>query len=127
MSLHAVAAVSCVIVCLNIGAASLAAAEDAAAGRAVFDEHCARCHNPDAAGKTYGPSLVGIIGRKAASVEGFEYSDALKKSGLVWTVDALRAWMADNTGLLPGTRMRHVGVNDPLEQDMLLAYLNTLK
>ncbi len=96
------------------------------AGAAVFKEHCSRCHDDNATRQSYGPSLAGIIGRKAATQEGFAYSDALKSSGLVWTEEAVRAWIANNTGLLPGTRMRHVGITDPGEQDTLLAYLKSL-
>lgn len=98
----------------------------AAAGKIMFEHRCRSCHADDLAAKSYGPPLVGVIGRKAASVEGFTYSDALKNSGLVWTEDALRAWMANNTGLMPGTRMRHVGITDPTEQGFLLAYLKSL-
>jgi cytochrome c len=102
-------------------------ADPVAAGAAVFKEHCSRCHDDNATRQSYGPSLVGVIGRKAATQEGFAYSDALKASGLVWTEEAVRAWMANNTGLLPGTRMRHVGITDAHEQDNLLTYLKTLK
>jgi cytochrome c len=51
----------------------------------------------------------------------------MKGSSIVWTEDALRAWMANNDGFMPGTRMRHVGVTDQTEQDFILAYLRTLK
>ncbi len=110
-------------------AAPSAKAEDTQtlAGKLVFAQHCARCHDDDATRKSYGPSLVNVVGRKAGTQDGFAYSEALKKSGLVWTEEALRAWMANNDGLLPGTRMRHVGVTDAGEQSALLAYLGTLK
>lgn len=97
------------------------------AGEIMFEHRCRSCHADDPAKKSYGPSLVGIVGRKAASVEGFTYSDALKGSGIVWTEAALKAWMADNTALMPGTRMRHVGIQDAAEQDFLVAYLKALK
>ena len=97
-----------------------------AAGKIMFDQRCHVCHSSDPASASYGPTLKGVFGRKAASVEGFGYSDALKKSGIVWTEEALRAWMANNTGIMPGTRMRHVGITDVAEQDFLLAYLRSL-
>jgi len=97
-----------------------------AAGHVMFEHRCRVCHADDPSLKSYGPSLVGVIGRKAGTQEGFAYSDALRSSGIVWTPEALRAWMANNTGLLPGTRMRHVGVTDREEQDFLLAYIATL-
>src|SRR6516162_760951 len=64
-----------------------------AAGRQVFEEHCAACHSPRS-GTPYGPSLVGVVGRRAGSVAGFPYSEALKTSGLVWTDDNLLKWIA---------------------------------
>ena len=60
-----------------------------AAGRKLFNDHCVVCH-VRMPGKRFGPSLKGVVGRPAASVAGFPYSDALKKSGLVWTEDNLR-------------------------------------
>ncbi len=97
------------------------------AGEIMFEHRCRSCHSDDPDAQSYGPSLIGIVGRKAGSIEGFSYSDALKNSGLVWNENSLRAWMADNTGVMPGTRMRHVGIDDRAEQDFILAYLNTIK
>jgi cytochrome c len=67
-----------------------------------------------------------VIGREAASLPRFQYSEALSNSGLVWTEENLRKWIADNDGLVPGTRMRHVSITDPAEQDYLIAFLRTL-
>lgn len=97
-----------------------------AAGKLFFDQRCRVCHSGEADRKTYGPPLAGIVGRKAGMAEGFAYSDALKNSGIVWTIELLKAWMADNDGMLPGTRMRHVGVADTAERDMIAAYLKSL-
>lgn len=99
----------------------------AKAGEIMFEHRCRSCHADDAAKQSYGPSLVGIVGRKAAGLPGFAYSDALKASGIVWTEAALKAWMADNTSIMPGTRMRHVGITDAAEQDFIVAYLKSLK
>jgi cytochrome c len=100
-----------------------------AAGQKEFQNRCERCHDDGTATdrRAYGPSLKGVVGRKAGSIDGFAYSKALKESGLVWTDEQIRAWMSNNTGLLPGTRMRHVGITDPGEQDLILAYLKSLK
>lgn len=93
------------------------------AGEALFHKTCRRCHSPDAAHESYGPPLVGVIGRQAGTYEGYEYSPALKNSGIVWTPAALRAWMEDNKGFMPGTKMRHVGITDPEVQDFILSYI----
>lgn len=97
-----------------------------AAGKIMFDQRCHVCHSENPETASYGPTLKGIIGRQAGSVEGFEYSDALTNSGIVWTEESLRAWIANNTAMMPGTRMRHVGIDDKAEQDFLIAYLRSI-
>ena len=96
------------------------------AGETLYKEQCRRCHAPDADHESYGPVLSGVIGRRAGSVPGYEYSEALKTASFVWTTGALRAWMEDNTGFLPDTKMRHVGITDPTVQDFILTYLESL-
>ena len=105
---------------------SLVEAEQAA-GQQLYLNHCAACHSPQGVARGLGPSLVGIVGRPAASLPGFHYSDALRKSGLTWTPDNLRKWIANNTAMVPNTLMPHVSVSDPAEQIYLVAYLKTLK
>lgn len=96
------------------------------AGKILFETHCRICHADDLAKKSYGPPLVGVIGRKAGSYPGFTYSDAMKGAGFTWTEQAVKAWMADNTAMLPGTKMRHVGVTDPGEQELIISYLKSI-
>lgn len=95
------------------------------AGAAYFDAACRRCHATDEKHESYGPSLMGIIGRKVGSVPDYPYSEALTNAGFVWTEPALKAWMADNQGFVPGTKMRHVGITDPVEQEFILAWLRS--
>lgn len=97
------------------------------AGEAFFAAECRRCHATDATHESYGPKLEGVIGRKAGSIEGYPYSDALKAASFVWTEPALRAWMEDNQGFVPGTKMRHVGIDDPAVQEFILAYLRSVQ
>jgi hypothetical protein len=68
----------------------------------------------------------GLFGRKAGPFEAYPNSDAMKGAGFVWTADALKAWMADNDGFIPGTRMRHVGIEDATVQDFILEYLKSI-
>ena len=96
------------------------------AGEMLYKAECRSCHAPDADHASYGPRLENVIGRVAGSVPDYDYSETLKRSGLVWTEAALRAWMEDNTGFLPGTKMRHVGIADPTVQDFILAYLHSI-
>ena len=97
-----------------------------AAGEVVFQTQCRACHSPDPAENTFGPTLAGVIDRPAGDLPRFAYSDAMRESGVVWTADNLRLWMADNEGFMPGTRMRHVSITDPAAQDFLLAYIGSL-
>ena len=98
-----------------------------AAGRKVYAEHCAACHAQKADARAFGPKLSGVVGRRAASVAGFPYSDALKNSGLTWTVDNLKEWLANPSHLVPNTLMPHVSLRDPAEQLYVIEYLRHLK
>lgn len=96
------------------------------AGAKLFDAECRRCHATDSKHESYGPPLENVIGRAAGSYPDYDYSIALEASGIVWTKAALRAWMEDNSGFMPGTKMRHVGIGDPTVQDFILAYLEQI-
>jgi cytochrome c len=107
--------------------ATAAHAADAAHGKVVF-QRCAICHRTDKdGGNGLGPNLFGVTNRKAASVAGFNYSGALKGSGLTWTAANLTKWVAHPSALVPGNRMAFAGLNDPAQQADVVAYLATLK
>ena len=93
------------------------------AGAQLFASECRRCHATDSDHESYGPPLENIVGRAAGSYPDYDYSVALEASGIVWTPAALRAWMEDNAGFMPGTKMRHVGITDSTVQDFILTYL----
>lgn len=99
----------------------------AAAGEVLFKHHCRACHSTDPAENAFGPSLVNVIDREAGSLPRFAYSDAVKDSGIIWSEDNLRAWMSDNEAFIPGTRMRHVKIDDPAEQDFIIAFIRSLE
>lgn len=111
---------------LFVSLPAVAGTMEEAAGKEVF-KRCQACHSADSSKNTFGPSLTGVVGRAAASLPRFNYSEALRNSGLVWSEENLRMWVADNDKLVPGTRMRHVSISDVAEQDYLIAYLKTLK
>ncbi len=96
------------------------------AGEDLYFAECRRCHVPDANPDSYGPPLENVIGRAAGTYPNYDYSIALSASGIVWTEAALRAWMEDNDGFMPGTKMRHVGITDRTVQDFILAYLKSI-
>lgn len=96
------------------------------AGERLFDAECRRCHAADSTHESYGPPLENIVGRAAGSYPDYDYSIALEASGIVWTPAALRAWMEDNSGFMPGTKMRHVGISDVTVQNFILSYLDSV-
>ena len=93
----------------------------AAAGAEVF-KRCQACHSEDSSKNAFGPSLSGVVGRQAAALPRFAYSEGLQKSGIVWTEDNLRQWVEDNTKLVPGTRMRF-RLEDPNRRADVVAFL----
>src|SRR5262249_32947480 len=96
---------------------------DVAAGKVVFNR-CKICHTVEAAGRhTLGPNLHGIYGRKAATFEGFQYSDALKNSGITWDDETLARYLRDPKEAIPGNRMAFPGIKNEREMVDLLAYL----
>jgi cytochrome c len=104
-----------------------AQAGDAAKGRIVF-QRCAICHRVEKdGGNGLGPNLFGIAGRKAATGVGFNYSAALKSSGIIWTQDKLKQWVAHPSALVPGNRMAFAGLMQADQQADVAAYLATLK
>src|SRR5215472_14691010 len=103
-----------------------AAAADVEAGKAKF-KLCAICHSAEAGKVKVGPSLFGIVGRKAGSLEGYSYSDAMKNYGKTWTAETLDTYLADPHTVVPGTKMIFPGIKDKTERANLIAYLETLK
>jgi cytochrome c len=103
-----------------LAAAVPAGAADAARGQEIYGR-CAACHSL-AVDRT-GPRHCGLIGRKAGSVAGFAYSDAMRRSGIVWNRRTLDRFLADPLRALPGTAMGYDGVKDARERADLIAYL----
>ena len=108
-------------------AAGTARAEgDPALGKTQFNK-CAACHSIKAGENKIGPSMHGIVGRAAHSIEGFSYSDAMKNYNVTWDQPTLDHYLADPRGTVPGTKMIFVGLKKEDERANLIAYLETLK
>jgi len=95
---------------------------DPARGEKRFEE-CATCHTLERGVNNVGPSLFGLIGRKAGEIADFRYSPALKKSGLTWTPQVLDTFIADPQKEVPGNRMPFAGMPDAADRADLIAYL----
>ncbi len=103
-------------------ASALPAAGPAPDGAALFRQRCASCHNmAPGARAVLGPSLVGVVNRKAASTQ-FNYSPALKASNLTWTRANLDRFLTGPGRMVPGTRMV-ISVSDAQQRAALLNYL----
>jgi cytochrome c len=103
-------------------ASGTAVATDANKGKKVFNK-CKACHTMKAGKNKIGPSLHGIMGRKAASVPKFKYSKAMKASGLTWDDKTLRKFLKKPKKLVKGTRMSFAGIKKQKQMDNLMAYL----
>jgi cytochrome c len=93
---------------------------NAEAGKAVY-ERCAGCHSFEY--NRTGPLHCGLVGRKAGTAAGFEYSQAMRKSRITWDERALERFLAAPTEVVPGTTMTYAGVPDAGERRNLIAYL----
>lgn len=110
---------------------SLAACQDepldaaAVARGRVLSETCSACHQLDGPAHMVGPGLKGIIGRTAGTVGGYDYSEGMRNSGIVWTTDTLIAFLQDPFAMVPDTKMA-VGELTAQEAADLVVYLRSL-
>jgi cytochrome c len=112
---------------LMSGSAAMAAGS-VVEGEKVFKRSCGSCHVAAKDGpKRLGPSLFGIVGRPAGSVEGFRYSEANKNSKVEWTAEVLDKYLVDPKKFMPGTNMAFAGLKKDDERSDIIAYLATLK
>jgi cytochrome c len=95
--------------------------EQLARGEQLYHERCGACHSLDEHGA--GPKHRGLIGRKAGTQPGFDYSAALKASNIVWSPQTLERWLADPNALVPGNKMIVQLASDPLDRAAIIAYL----
>jgi cytochrome c len=111
---------------VGVGFATSAIAADVAAGKKVVFQ-CAICHTAVKGRNSIGPSLFDVVGRKAASLPGYNYSDALKASNKTWDEKTLDVWLTNPQKLVPGTKMTFSGLPSAEDRANVIAYLATLK
>lgn len=97
---------------------------NAAAGKVVFAQ-CRSCHVTDPGVNKTGPSLAGIVGRAAGSIQGFNYSPANKNSGLTWSEEQLYAYLENPQRVVPKTKMIFPGLADAQKRADVIAYLKS--
>ena len=112
------------VLAITAVASASAWAADANHGKELFLA-CVACHTEKA--DALGPSLKGIVGRKAASLDTFRYSPAMTRSNITWTETKLREYLMDPQGTVKGNRMPFSGMTNRTDVDDIIAHLATLK
>jgi cytochrome c len=110
----------CAALAVTLGGAE---PDGAQRGREIYEKRCTGCHALD--NPKVGPPLRGIFGRRAASDPRFPYSDALKKTQVVWGDAELNRWLADPDGLIPNNDMSF-RLDNAAERSAIVAYLKQL-
>ena len=93
-----------------------------------FNDHCRECHSFLKDDNRLGPSLYGVVGRKAGQLAGFGYSESLKDFGVTWDEPTLDKWIANPGAVIPGNQMSppYGGVADAAIRKKIIAYLKTI-
>ena len=122
----AIAIIFCVIACgFYVGAAHTAASSGgAAAGQQVFKK-CAVCHSLEPGKNLVGPSLAGVVGRKAGTEPGYDYSPAMKQGGFVWDPATLDSYLTDPQKIVPGNKMPFAGLKTDQDRADVIALLSS--
>lgn len=95
---------------------------DAAHGKTVFAQ-CQACHSLEAGKNMIGPSLAGVVGRKAGTEAGYTYSAANKNSGITWSAEKLFQYLEKPARVVPGTKMSFAGLPKAQDRADVIAYL----
>jgi cytochrome c len=118
--------ISPIFVLLSLSATALA---DTGGGdpQIVFNNSCRTCHSINEGDHRLGPSLHGVVGRKAGSIEGYAFSSAMKSSDIVWTEENLDQFIASPDKVVHGNAMKpYGGIDDPEQRAEIVAYLKTI-
>ncbi|MCC5808749.1 MAG: cytochrome c family protein [Ectothiorhodospiraceae bacterium] len=110
---------------LMLSSTAAAADGDLVRGERVFRMQCAGCHAVEPEAHRAGPSLHGVVGRTAGSVEGFRFSAAMQEADLVWNADTLHAFLTNPEQVVPGTRMVFWGLDED-ERNEVIRFLKSL-
>ena len=103
--------------------AGVAAAQDDP-GQVIFNNSCRTCHTVEPGDNRLGPSLAGIIGRKAGSLPDYAYSDAMKKGSVVWDEATLDRFIENPDSVVAGNNMKpYSGMTSAEDRAAIVAYL----
>jgi cytochrome c len=104
--------------------AGVAAAQTPASGETLFRQRCGSCHTVQPNVHRMGPSLHGVVGRRAAAAQGYRYSAGLSGWGQSWTAANLERYLADPRETVPGTRMS-IAPPPAAQRAAIIRYLQT--
>jgi cytochrome c len=111
------------VLCLATATPLTAQAQDAAAGEKVYAV-CRPCHQVGETAKNgVGPVLNGLFGRKSGTIEGYNYTDANKNSGITWDEATFSEYIRDPRAKIPGTKMVYAGLKDEQRVKDIIAFL----
>ena len=113
----------------GFGAPAAFAAGDAANGANLFKSNiCSACHAVVKGGASpVGPSLFGVVGRKAGSLAGYSYSPAMKAAGITWDEASIAKYVMSPSTTVPNNKMIFAGIKKESDANDVAAYLATLK
>ena len=115
------------VLAFGVAATSQArAAGDVAAGQALFQQKCSICHSNVKGEMRVGPSLWGVVGRKAGTLPGYTYSNAMAHADRVWNAQTLNVYLTNPQKDIPGVKMLFPGLPSQTDRDNIIAYLSTL-
>ena len=122
-----IASIAAVLALCLVAAGQARADGNAANGQMLFRQKCGLCHSIQDGQNRVGPSLFDVVGRKAGTVSSYNYSDAMKNSGLTWDDATLDSYLAGPRAKVPGTKMTFAGFPNASDRADVIAYLNTIK
>lgn len=115
---------SLVLIAMSTATASVALAQDVAAGKTSFAK-CLACHAiGEGAKNKVGPELNGLDGRKSGTAEGYSYTEANKNSGITWNEAQFKDYIKDPKAKIPGTKMAFAGIKKETEVNDLWAFVS---
>jgi cytochrome c len=112
---------------LALFGAAAHATGDEAAGKVLFTQKCGICHSVEQGKNKIGPSLYGVVGRKAGSLDSYTYSDAMKNANRTWDQATLNDYLTNPRQKIPGIKMIFAGLPEESDRQNVIAYLDTLK
>jgi cytochrome c len=108
--------------------ATPASAANSTAGGTYFRAHCSVCHGSTAnAPQGIGPRLFGVVGRHAGTLPKYNFSPAMRQSGITWSAEQLKRYLTNPQAAVRGNKMPFSGIPKATDVDDLVAYLTTLR